>query len=76
MIPIIQKKISHLFHPLQGEIWCLHRVVPERSDYPSNRELEITPGYLEVLVKKYISEGYIERNRAANGVGGEKRRYI
>lgn len=58
MIRRIIKKASHLFHPIQGEIWCLHRVVQQRSKYPSNRELEITPDYLEELVRKYRSDGY------------------
>ena len=48
----------YLFHPIQGEIWCLHRVVEKRSDYPSNRELEITPDYLERLITNYKSEGF------------------
>ncbi len=49
----ILSKIKHFFHPIQGEIWCLHRVVTERSIYPSNRELEITPEYLEKTIIKY-----------------------
>ena len=55
MITKLRNKISHLFHPIQGEIWCLHRVVEKRSDYPSNRELEITPDYLERLITEYKS---------------------
>lgn len=58
MITKLRNKISHLFHPIQGEIWCLHRVVEKRSDYPSNRELEITPDYLERLITEYKSEGF------------------
>ena len=58
MIRKLGNKVSHLFHPIQGEIWCLHRVVSQRSIYPSNRELEITPGYLEELILKYKSAGY------------------
>lgn len=58
MITKLCNKINHLFHPIQGEIWCLHRVVEKRSDYPSNRELEITPDYLERLITKYKSEGF------------------
>ncbi len=58
MVNRIRKKLSHLFHPIQGEIWCLHRVVDKRSDYPSNRELEITTDYLEDLIFKQIAEGY------------------
>ena len=51
-------KTKHFFHPIQGEIWCLHRVVVERSPFPSNRELEITPDYLEELILKHKREGY------------------
>lgn len=58
MIRRLKNKISHLFHPIQGEMWCLHRVVEKRSDYPSNRELELTPSFLEELIRKYKSEGY------------------
>ena len=58
MIRRLSKKVYRLFHPIQGEIWCLHRVVEKRSEYQSNRELEITPAYLEELVLKYKSEGF------------------
>ncbi len=51
-------KIRHFFHPVQGEIWCLHRVVQERSLFPSNRELEITPGFLEEIIVDYQRQGY------------------
>lgn len=54
----IVSKIKHLFHPIQGEIWCLHRVVKERSVFPSNRELEITPEYLECMILDYLKRGY------------------
>ena len=58
MIHKLAIKLSHLFHPIKGEIWCLHRVVKQRSIYPSNRELEITPDYLEELIKEYKAAGY------------------
>lgn len=58
MIRKLARKASNLFHPLLGEIWCLHRVVEERSEYPSNRELEITPDFLEALIIKYQAEGF------------------
>ena len=51
-------KIRHALCPIQGEVWCLHRVVEERSLYPSNRELEITPDYLEELILKYKEAGF------------------
>ncbi len=54
----VKRKFSHLTHPVQGEIWCLHRVVPSRSIYPSNRDLEITPDYFEQLVVEYKRNGF------------------
>lgn len=54
----ISNKIYRLLHPVVGEIWCLHRVVPNRSWAPSNRELEITPEYLEQLILSYMGNGY------------------
>ena len=54
----ITSKIKHLLHPVQGEIWCLHRVVPTRSLFPSNRELEITPDYLESTIVDYKQQGF------------------
>lgn len=54
----IHRKIYKLTHPVQGEIWCLHRVVPKRSIYSANRELEITPDYLEHLILEYMDKGY------------------
>lgn len=55
---MIRRKIYNFLHPIVGEIWCLHRVVPERSLFPSNRELEITPDYLEQLITDRLSLGY------------------
>lgn len=54
----LKAKIKHLFHPIQGEIWCLHRVVQERSLFPSNRELEITPVFLERMIVDYQRQGF------------------
>ena len=54
----IKSKLDHILHPIQGEIWCLHRVIPERSLFPSNRELEVTPDYLEDQIEKYRRQGY------------------
>ena len=58
MIRKLKNKLSHLLHPVQGEMWCLHRVVEERSVYPSNRELELTPSFLEALILKRKTEGF------------------
>lgn len=54
----ISKKIYRLLHPVVGEIWCLHRVLPNRSWASSNRELEITPDHLEQLILSYMDAGY------------------
>ena len=54
----ISNKIYRLLHPVVGEIWCLHRVVPNRSWALPNRELEITPDYLEQLILSYMGDGY------------------
>lgn len=54
----ISKKIYRLLHPVLGKIWCLHRVVPNRSWALPNRELEITPDYLEQLILSYMGDGY------------------
>ena len=54
---LLRNKVDHLLNPSMGEIWCLHRVVPVRSIYPSNRELEITPSYLEQLIKDHLARG-------------------
>ncbi len=54
----IKKNLNNLLHPVVGEIWCLHRVVDSRSYFKSNRDLEITPGYLESLIIDYKSKGY------------------
>lgn len=51
-------KIRHFLHPIQGEIWCLHRVVSERSIFPSNRELEVTPDYLKQFIEEYRKRGF------------------
>lgn len=56
---MILKKLHNLLYPSIGEIWCLHRVVYERSPFRSNRNLEITPEYLRNLIIKYESEGYV-----------------
>jgi len=51
-------RADKLLHPRVGEIWCLHRVVGERSRMPSNRVLEITPDYLEEMIRSYSQRGY------------------
>lgn len=53
----LKRKLYNLFHPRVGEIWCLHRVLPKRSSLVSNRELEITPDYLERMIVKARNQG-------------------
>ena len=74
----IRRKIYNVFHPIIGEIWCLHRVLPCRSCFQSNRELEITPDYLERLIVDKISQGFrfVDLDAfvaAVEGSGREKR---
>ena len=54
----IRRKVYNLTHPVQGEIWMLHRVVEQRSEDPNQRELEVTPEYLEQVISKYLKNGY------------------
>lgn len=58
MMVSLKRKIYNLFHPKVGEIWCLHRVLPERSTFKSNRDLEITPAYLEQLIHEKQTQGF------------------
>lgn len=57
MIKRIRRKLYKLFHPPLGEVLMLHRVIPERSILSANRELEVTPDFLEKTIQKYIAEG-------------------
>lgn len=54
----IKRKLYKATHPVMGEIWMLHRVVEQRSNVPEQRELEITPDYLEKKITEYKSRGY------------------
>ena len=54
----LKRKIYKVFHPVVGEIWMLHRVVEQRSDVPEQRELEVTPDWLEQKILEYKSKGY------------------
>lgn len=53
----IKRKLYKLSHPELGCILMLHRVVAHRSD-GENRELEITPGFLEQTIKDYKQKGF------------------
>lgn len=52
------RKLDHLLHPGKGEIWMLHRVVKIKSNNPYYHRWEISPAYLELLIRQYIDNGY------------------
>ena len=54
-----RRKIYKVFHPILGEIWMLHRVVEHPSDITGQRELEVTPDWLEQTILAYQNKGYI-----------------
>lgn len=54
----IKRKLYKALHPVVGEIWMLHRVVEQRSDKPEQRELEVTPDWLEGKILEYKKKGY------------------
>jgi len=53
----IRKRVYKLFHPPLGEIVMLHRVVEERSILEANRQMEITPEFLEKTIEGYLKQG-------------------
>jgi len=55
---ILRRKIYNLFHPEIGRILMLHRVTEERSRLAANRELEVTPAFLEKTILDYKQRGY------------------
>lgn len=54
----IRRKLYKLLHPVIGEIWMLHRVVEQRNEKPEQRELEVTPEWLEQKILEYKHKGY------------------
>lgn len=54
----IIKKCHNLTHPVLGEVLMLHRVTNKRSRLAANREIEITPAFLEGTIRSYIQRGY------------------
>lgn len=52
------RKLHNLTHPILGRILMLHRVVEHRSDDPAQRELEVTPEFLEQTILDYLQKGY------------------
>lgn len=56
----VRRKIYKALHPALGEVWMLHRVLPEeqRSQDKKRRDLEVTPEFLEAKILEYRSRGY------------------
>ncbi len=54
----LERQIFNFAHPATGEIWMLHRVVEQRSEKPEQRELEVTPDWLEEKILEYKKKGY------------------
>lgn len=54
----IKHKLYKLTHPVMGEIWMLHRVVEQRSAKPEQRDLEVTPEWLERKINDYRATGW------------------
>jgi len=54
----IKRKLYKLFHPVWGEILMLHRVVQKQSQLEANRQMEITPEFLEKTILDYQVKGY------------------
>ena len=54
----LRRKLHNLTHPMLGRILMLHRVVEHRSDDPAQRELEVTPNFLEQTILDYRQNGY------------------
>lgn len=54
----IRRKVYNLTHPMQGSILMLHRVVEQCSEDPNQRELEVTPDFLEHTILDYLQNGY------------------
>ena len=59
MIDYLRRKVHNLTHPVLGRILMLHRVVEQRSVNPDQRELEVTPRFLEQAINDYRAKGYL-----------------
>ena len=51
------KRFYNLTHPVLGRILMLHRVVEQRSEKPEQRELEVTPQFLEQTITEHLKKG-------------------
>lgn len=57
MTDYLHRKLHNLTHPMLGRILMLHRVVEQRSE-GVNRELEVTPAFLEQTICDYQAQGH------------------
>lgn len=73
MIEYLCRKVHNLTHPILGRILMLHRVVEQRSEKPEQRELEVTPQYLEQTIKEYRQQGYrfVSIDQVCNIIAGK-----
>lgn len=72
----IKRKFYNLTHPELGQILMLHRVVKQRSQLLANRELEVTPGFLEQTILHYKENGYrfVDMDEVVRVVKGGKQK--
>lgn len=54
----VGRKLYKLSHPVMGEILMLHRVVQKHSLLDANRQMEVTPDFLEKVILDYQTRGY------------------
>lgn len=54
----VLRKIDHFLHPGHGEILMLHRVTEEKSANLYYHRWEISPSFLEYIIKSYVDKGY------------------
>lgn len=57
-IETTKRRINKVLHPEWGHILMLHRVVESRSRLKENRNIEITPQFLESTIVKYLNKGF------------------
>ena len=71
----INRKIYNIFHPVVGTILMLHRVVNDRSKITPNRDIEITPTFLEETILKYKQADYcfVSLDDAYDIISGKKK---
>lgn len=73
---LIHRKLHNLTHPELGQILMLHRVTEQRSRLLANRELEVTPGFLEQTILHYKEKGYrfVDMDEVTRVVKGGKQK--